>query len=266
MENLIKGARIAYGIMVIGLAIQQLVYAEFRPVIFPPWPDAGILPAVFTYAGSFAVVLVGLAILFERNARKLSLVLGVVLLFVLVFCQIPYELVMGFYKHLGSWSSAIKEMAICGGAFVVADSFPITAEGPQKKLNATNISQRLAPLGRILFGLMLALFGADHFLYPDFCVSLIPAWIPWAGFWVYFAGVALVASGVSIIMGIKKSLIGTLTALMMFLWLITLHIPRAIIDPYTGKGNELSSVFESLGFSGIALLTAWSDVLKKYDQ
>jgi hypothetical protein len=40
---------------------------------------------------------------------------------------------------------------------------------------------------------------------------------------------------------------------MIFLWLIVLHIPRAIAEPYVAKGNEITSVFEALAFSGIAL-------------
>ncbi len=40
---------------------------------------------------------------------------------------------------------------------------------------------------------------------------------------------------------------------MIFLWLIVLHIPWAIADPYTDRGNEITSVFQALAFSGIAL-------------
>jgi hypothetical protein len=40
---------------------------------------------------------------------------------------------------------------------------------------------------------------------------------------------------------------------MLFLWLVLLHIPRAIAEPYVAKGNEITSVFEALAFSGIAL-------------
>jgi hypothetical protein len=44
---------------------------------------------------------------------------------------------------------------------------------------------------------------------------------------------------------------------MIFLWVLMLHIPRAIADPYTNVGNEWASVFEALAFSGMAfMLTA----------
>jgi len=41
---------------------------------------------------------------------------------------------------------------------------------------------------------------------------------------------------------------------MIFLWFLVLHIPRGIADPEGLKGNEITSVFEALGFAGIALV------------
>lgn len=39
---------------------------------------------------------------------------------------------------------------------------------------------------------------------------------------------------------------------MLLLWFVILHIPRAIADPAIEKGNEITSVFQALAFSGIA--------------
>jgi len=51
-------------------------------------------------------------------------------------------------------------------------------------------------------------------------------------------------------------LFGALTAVMIFIWLLVLHIPRAVADPYGANGNEITSCFEALAFSGIALIIA----------
>jgi uncharacterized membrane protein YphA (DoxX/SURF4 family) len=109
----------------------------------------------------------------------------------------------------------------------------------------------------------MILFGIDHFLYADFVSKLVPMWIPGQLFWTYFAGVALIGSGIGIILKIKLKLVATLLGVMIFLWLIMLHIPRAIADPYGDKGNEVTSVFEALGFSGIAFVIAGGDNRKK---
>jgi hypothetical protein len=60
----------------------------------------------------------------------------------------------------------------------------------------------------------------------------------------------------AIIFQIKVRLVGILLGIMVFIWFLILHIPRAAIAPVTDQGNELSSVFESLGVSGIAFVIA----------
>src|SRR4051812_9525369 len=96
-------------------------------------------------------------------------------------------------------------------------------------------------------------FGYGHLLYTESVSTLVPVWVPGHIFWTYFAAGALIGSGVAIILKIKIELVSLLLSIMLFLWVILLHIPRAIADPYTANGNEITSVFEALAFSGIAL-------------
>ena len=98
-----------------------------------------------------------------------------------------------------------------------------------------------------------SIFGIDHFFYTEFVAALVPSWMPDHIFWTYFAAVALIGSGVAIIIKIRLRPIALLLSVMLFLWLILLHIPRAIADPHVNDGNEITSVFEALAFSGIAL-------------
>jgi hypothetical protein len=61
---------------------------------------------------------------------------------------------------------------------------------------------------------------------------------------------------VAIVLNIRRKTIAILLAVMLFIWFIILHIPRAVADPFGSQGNEVTSVFEALAFSGIALLIA----------
>ena len=150
------------------------------------------------------------------------------------------------------WTDPLKELALFGGAFVMAGL-------SKDQLNASHknylliVPEKFIPFGRIFFSITMISFGIDHFFYTEFVAGLVPSWIPYHIFWTYFAAVALIGSGVAIIFKIKLKLVSLLAATMLFLWVIVLHIPRAIADPYIGNGNEVTSVFEALAFSGIAL-------------
>jgi uncharacterized membrane protein len=262
MKNLLKPARISYGIMIAALAIQQIFYKDFRPVILPPWHLSIAGYAIYVYLISAVLIAAGVAIIFEVGSRPVSLILGGVLLLLFCICQIPYELISDpNFKHFGVWVSALKELAMAGGAFVVAGSFMTKDEGKENSLIA--LLERLIPLGSVFFCITMISFGIDHFLYPDGVSTLVPGWMPWHLFWTYFAGIALICSGLAITLRIKLKLSSLLLALMVFLWLILLHIPRAIADPYSLQGNEVSSVFEAFGFSGIAFLIAYGYHAKK---
>lgn len=257
MEILIKTARISYGIMIAALGTQQIIYKAFRPVILPPWHLSFPGFTLFVYLLSAIFIAGGLAIVFNKKTKPISLILGAIFLLLFILCQIPYELFADpYYGHLGEWASAEKELVFAGGGFIVAGSFPSQEGSGQKRFFILNLREKTIPFGSFLMCITFVSFGIDHFLYAKGISSLVPAWIPGAMFWTYFAGAALFCSGIAIILRIKLKLSALLLALMIFLWLIFLHIPRAIADPYGLQGNEVSSVFEAFGFSGIAYLIA----------
>lgn len=73
-------------------------------------------------------------------------------------------------------------------------------------------------------------------------------------FWAYFAGTALIASGIGMIVRVKARLAATLLGAMILTWILILHIPRAIADPYSDVGNEWTSTLEALAKSGVAFI------------
>lgn len=246
----IKIARIFFGIGIMGIGIQHFMYSSFRPVIIPAWPQWMQTP-ILAYLTGAALVTAGTFILLGRSTKNISLLLGSFLLACFILIQCPYILFIqpNSAAHLGLWTDPLKELALSGGAFIIA-GIPDKPTGGHPFLIAT---EKLVPLGKFFFATTLLLFGIDHFFYTDFVATLVPTWVPDHIFWTYFAGVALIGTGTAIILKIKRRRIALLASIMLFLWLILLHIPRAIADPHAGKGNEITSVFEALAFSGIAL-------------
>lgn len=264
MWNLVKAGRWFFAVCLIGLAGQQFYYADFRPVFVPPWPGRIPGEVILTYLFSTALIGAALAILLEKKARTAMLILGGVFLVLLLFCHIPYELMVDqSSKHIGVWSNAFKELAFAGGAFAVAGSFPDDQASFQKRTALIRLLELFIPMGGLFFSITMIVFGIDHFLYVDFVATLVPDWIPAHLFWTYLAAVALIGAGLAIILRIRLKLVGILLGTMIFLWFIFLHIPRAAVAPPTDNGNELTSVFEALGFSGVAFIIAYGYAIKR---
>jgi uncharacterized membrane protein len=262
-ENLLKAGRLFYGLGIAALGIMQFIYSDFRPVILPPsWPP-WLHGNIQAYIAGAALVIAGIFIAINKKGRNTSLYLGGLLfIFFLVF-QVSFTLFIqpNSPRHLGLWTDPLKELALTGGAFVMAGSF--LDEEASNKNSIILLLEKLIPAGRIFFSIMMIAFGLDHFYYTQFVSTLVPSWIPGSVFWTYFGGIALIGSGIGIILKIKLQLIAVLSGIMLFLWFIFLHIPRAVADPYVGKGNEITSVIEALLFSGIAFVIACISKNKK---
>lgn len=103
-------------------------------------------------------------------------------------------------------------------------------------------------------GVFLVVCGVQHFVYVDFVVTLVPAWLPGLRFWAYFTGVALVAGGLGVNFPPTVRLAAALSGLMIFLWVLLLHIPRAAAG--WPEAFETAGIFEALALSGTGFLLA----------
>lgn len=139
------------------------------------------------------------------------------------------------------WTNPLKCLALIGGAALL--------------VGRGGFIGRLAPAGAVFLAVFLVVCGLQHFVYADFVVALVPSWIPpGQRFWTYFTGLALVAGGVGILVPRTARRAASLSALMIFLWVLLLHIPRAVEGPQ--HVFETAGIFEALALSGVALIVA----------
>jgi hypothetical protein len=133
----------------------------------------------------------------------------------------------------GAWFNVAKWLAYVGGLVAIAG---------------------LAPwAGRAALGAFFIVCGVQHFLLTSFVATLVPAWIPGALLWTYFAGVALIAAGVGLNFLPTARLAALLAGGMIITWIVILHIPRALAAAgVAAQREEWNSVFEALTFSGLA--------------
>ncbi|HXE80565.1 MAG TPA: hypothetical protein VNK41_07425 [Vicinamibacterales bacterium] len=80
--------------------------------------------------------------------------------------------------------------------------------------------------GRVALAALFILGGIQHFIWTDVVAALVPAWIPGPYFWTWFAGIALVARGAGMLVPRTTALAERLSALMVFLWVLMLHVPQ----------------------------------------
>jgi hypothetical protein len=256
-----KIARIAYCIGLMGMVIPQLFYGKFGSNFFPAWPG---MQWISFWAGFFTVIILVacIAIIFEKQPRRVSLILGGLLLAMYIFGDVPYELITDPYNnYLGSWGDGLKELALAGGAFVIAGSF--SQDANLKRPGFIRWLEKLIPWGSIFFCITMVLYGVCHFLYTKPISALVPGWIPGHIFWTDVAGVALIGLGLAIALRIKLKITATALGIIIFIWLIMLHIPRAIAESYVNGANETVSAFSALAFSAIAILIACNASKKK---
>jgi uncharacterized membrane protein len=87
---------------------------------------------------------------------------------------------------------------------------------------------KVVALTPICFATPLAIFGALHLSDTKLLLNLVPPYMPWRLFWVYFVGFALIAASLSIATKIQVRWSGLLFGIMMFLFVAMLHLPGAI--------------------------------------
>jgi uncharacterized membrane protein len=187
----------------------------------------------------------GLSIAVGTMARWVSLFLGsAILLFGLVH-YLP--MLLAHLHDPGPWTVLFELLAIAGGAFVIAASFP------QPPLGGSVLIIR-NDAGRWLIAISLLVFAVQHFMYARFVATLVPAWIPARLFWAYFTGIAFVAAAVSIASKKMLRMAAMLLGTMFFLWVVLLHIPR--VASAIRNGNEVTSLFVAVAMCGLSFVLA----------
>lgn len=110
----------------------------------------------------------------------------------------------------------------------------------------------IVKVSSILYALAMIVFGVQHFIYASFAANIVPGWIPWHLFWVYFVGIALILSGISIALNKLAQLACVMLGCMLFLFVILIHIPL-ILHNYR-DGGEITNAFKDVGLACAAFI------------
>ena len=107
-------------------------------------------------------------------------------------------------------------------------------------------------IGKWLFILPFAAFGFLHFGPLEFSLPYIPSYLPFPAFWVYFTGVCLMSFTLSAIIKKLDGLAAFLLGVMLLLFVLMVHIPKAI----EGDFLQVIATFRDTAMAGAAFIYA----------
>jgi uncharacterized membrane protein len=252
-DRLMSIGRVFFATGLIAWGIQHLASGDFVTRVVPYWPAWMPARAPGVYLVGAALIAAGTAILLHLNARQAALAFSVLAFLSFVLLHVPVAASGPLWG--GAWTSAGKALVMCGGALCTAVSLAETErEPPVGLLSSARARDGFVLWGRVCLGAFMPLAGIQHFMFAGFVATLVPAWIPGALFWTYFAGVALIAGGAGLILPYVNQLAAMLSGAMIFSWVFLVHIPLVVKNPHST--NDVAAVFEALAFSGVAFLLA----------
>ena len=112
--------------------------------------------------------------------------------------------------------------------------------------------KKITSLGRILFAVPFALFGINHFLMTDYYVGMLTSFIPLGAYTIILTGIMLIVTSISIITKKFVKLSTLLLAGLLFLFIITIHIPHLIND--LDKTATIIALLKDISLMGGSLM------------
>lgn len=110
----------------------------------------------------------------------------------------------------------------------------------------------LKNVGRIIFAVPFTIFGVMHLMMANNMAGMVPSWVPGGVFWVYVTGVALVAAAISIIAKKQIHLAAVLLAVLLGVFVMTIHLPALL----GGDQMAMGGMLKDISLAGGALLIA----------
>lgn len=115
----------------------------------------------------------------------------------------------------------------------------------------------IGQIGKYLFAIPMLIFGLFHFMAGDKMSGAVPQYIPGGVIWVYFTGLALVAAAVSIFIGKMTRLACLLLALMLIIFIVTIHLPGVSnAADEMSKQMAIVGLLKDVAMAGGALILA----------
>ena len=109
-------------------------------------------------------------------------------------------------------------------------------------------------IGRILFAVPFAVFGINHFLMMDYYVGMLTSFIPLGAYTIILTGIMLIVASISIISKKFVKFSTLMLALLLFIFIVTIHIPHLFGD--SDKTVTLIALLKDISLMGGSIMIA----------
>lgn len=114
--------------------------------------------------------------------------------------------------------------------------------------------KKMTAIGRILFAIPFLLFGINHFLMTDYYVGMLTSFVPNGAYSIIIVGVVLILTSISIITKKYVRISTIILACLLFIFIITIHIPHLFID--ADRNMAIITLLKDVSLLGGCLMIA----------
>jgi uncharacterized membrane protein YphA (DoxX/SURF4 family) len=239
-----------FAVAAASLAIVSLAYSDSAPVPeWMPWRQ------IWVYGSALLVLIASAGLYVSRAARPSALTIAAYLAIWALTCT---PQIVSKPLSVDGWYGFCEALTSLVGAWILYVMLRGQSSGSQIPI----ASERSVRAARIVFGLTCLFYGWSHFVYPAYTAGMVPAWLPGHLPLAYFTGLAHIAAGLGIIVGVLPRLAATLEAIMMSLFGLLVWVPSFFARPRpawaTPPQNQWSELTVTLALAASAWIIAAS--------
>ena len=231
------------------LAVLSLTYVDSAPL-------GQALPAgipgreIWLYGSALLLLGTSAGLCFSRTALPSVLIIGAYEAAWAIACT---PQILSNPLSVGAWYGFCEALTSLVGPGLVYVTFRLRAPGFEMPI----FTEPAGRAARVVFGLTCVFYGWSHFAYASYTASMVPTSLPGRLGFAYFTGLAHMAAGAGLVVGILPRLAAILEALMMSLFGLLVWVPTFFMQARPKWATPPAHQWSELVVNVLLATSAW---------